>query len=158
MSACGLTCAMISRRSFMLGVVSLRAISFLWSGSLSPREVVIRPLESTMKIACAPQRMLQICGVRLFLWFGSWSPREVVTKPWRDRREDCLREFMTVKARPRASAELILLVVMVSLEVHHGMHLHKGIITLERNVCLCSAPVSLLPHKCDQALGSPWRP
>ena len=59
MSACGLTYAMISARSFMLGVSSLRAICFLCSGSLSPREVVIRPLESTMKIACAPQGVLQ---------------------------------------------------------------------------------------------------
>ena len=32
---------------------------FLWSGRLSPREVVIRPLEYTMKIACAPQGMSQ---------------------------------------------------------------------------------------------------
>jgi len=37
-------------------VSSERAMDFLWSGSLSPREVVIRPLESTMKMACARRR------------------------------------------------------------------------------------------------------
>jgi len=46
--ALGLTCLMMSTRLAMLGVPSVRANCVFHSFSLSPRVVVIRPLESTM--------------------------------------------------------------------------------------------------------------
>lgn len=46
-SACGLTYLMISTRSFIWGVSSVRANMTLCSGSLSPRNAETRPLLST---------------------------------------------------------------------------------------------------------------